>query len=102
MPTIKEVLIAARKKIEKPENWTQGTGAKDIEGRYADADSPEAVCWCSMGALYAVTASMPGTYYNQAYEALRDVINDSIAMFNDTHSHADVIEIFDKAIANAH
>lgn len=46
-----EVLTEARELITPPERWTRGWYARDAEGREVDATDPNAVCFCSIGAL---------------------------------------------------
>jgi hypothetical protein len=87
-----EILIAARKLIEKPENWTQETSARDAAGRETLPTSPRAVCWCASGAILRAGRADAGN----ALFALRSVGN--IAHFNDTHTHPEVLALLDKAI----
>ncbi|WP_460366223.1 DUF6197 family protein, partial [Staphylococcus aureus] len=47
----KEVLTKARELITPPEKWTQGTSARDKEDVPTSADDPQAVCFCSIGAI---------------------------------------------------
>ena len=47
-----EILIAAREKIEH--GWTQKTYARSVDGDGVVYNSPEAVCWCSIGAICAI------------------------------------------------
>jgi hypothetical protein len=99
---IKEILIAARAKIERPENWTKGVFARDSQGRDVTATSKNAVCWCSLGAITATGAC----YYDEekATRFLRlelDAYENSITKFNDLSNHTDVLAMFDRAIAIA-
>lgn len=95
--TVKEVLIAARAKIEDPKNWTQGECARDSKGKEVHSRNERAVCWCSIGAI----AHASGFYYgfDKTIAALESVIPGSISTFNDTHTHAEVLAKFDEAIA---
>ena len=88
-----EILKAARAKIERPECWTQESLRRDACGQ--PCGRREAVCWCSMGAIYDTT--LLGVA-DGAFSALKSVCGDNIADFNDTHTHAEVLEAFDKAI----
>jgi hypothetical protein len=36
---------------EHPEHWTQGTWARDKDGKTSLSDGGEAVCWCAFGFL---------------------------------------------------
>jgi len=64
-----EILIAAREKIER--GWTQKTYARSADGDSVAYNSPEAVCWCSIGAICAVDISRVG---ERAMNILADAI----------------------------
>lgn len=93
-----EILKAARELIAKPERWTRGSGARDASGQDVDASSDDAVCWCAIGAIVRVSENpVP------AEMLLRRVLPDGgfISAFNDSHDHAEVLALFDAAIASA-
>jgi hypothetical protein len=101
----KEMLIKARARIEKPEQWIQDHMALNVMG-FFEEDPQLAVCHCMLGAIKAVT---PQSYsYSPLYNALSNVTTAkyniaSIVEFNDTpgRTHAEVLEVFDIAIAEA-
>lgn len=98
--TTSEVLRKARALIEKPENWTQREVARDARGKPIWNPRDERVCKrCTLGAVDAVAES-----YEQAL-AMRTVLWEACSMsitdFNDTHTHAEVLSLFDRAIAAA-
>jgi hypothetical protein len=98
--TIAETLKAAKAKIESPENWIQQNYAQDSQGKGVSPESPKAVCWCSMGAVRAVA----GSFSKEAEDAvlfLGNQVGEAAWVFNDDHSHAEVLAMFDKAIAAA-
>jgi hypothetical protein len=88
-------LIAARKLIEKPENWCQNNfGWKEhpFEKRYGPR--------CAWGAI--VTAAGPGgTARSAAYKFISIIADRPLPCFNDApqRTHAEVLELFDRAIA---
>lgn len=93
-----EILKAARAKIERPECWTQDVFARDRSGDCVHVLSPNAVCWCSVGACKAVVVA-DFNYFCAALDALADAMGTpEVADFNDTHTHAEVLGAFDKAI----
>lgn len=96
--TTKEVLIAARAKIAKPEQWTQGYYAKDAAGIEANPFSTEAACYCVLGVLHA--SAVGGFSFSNAVDAIRDQIDCAISTWNDNPSrtHAEVLAVFDRAI----
>ena len=49
--TVLEVLMNAKELIRDRDNWTQGTMARDKNGKGVLAYSPDAVCFCVTGAL---------------------------------------------------
>lgn len=99
-----DILKAARAKIEKPENWTQGHLALRSDGRIVGPDNPEAVCWCAEGAIRAVSRKTKGDF-NAAYAALQDALPSQyvgyVHVFNDDicTAHGGVLSVFDRAIA---
>lgn len=80
----REVLIAARKLIEKEENWCQG--AWNRYGRH-----------CAHGAILAATDD--GDLMEAATDAFEGAAGWPILGFNDRSTHAEVLAAFDKAIA---
>ena len=92
-----ETLKAARQLITDPAKWTQGWLARNALGEHADVDSSSAVCFCSIGALCRVGSV---AYYG-AQRILERNISDGLSLgwFNDTHTHAEVLALFDAAIA---
>lgn len=99
---VKEQLIAAKALIATREAWTQGTSARDSLGHAVDPRSPDATCWCAMGAIEKAT----GEYCKNgrgAYGALlhtggfASVIG--VSGVNDDLGFDAVHELFDAAIA---
>ena len=98
MNETKQTLINAKALISDPKKWTQGASARTACGAETLTKSHEAVCFCSIGAIARV--STHHTFTNNAIDVFKKA-NDIpyISTFNDNHSHADVMEAFDKAIA---
>ena len=92
-----ETLKAARQLISDPAKWTQGWFARNALGELVDVDSSSAVCFCSIGALCRVESAA----YSEAKRTLERNISDGLSLgwFNDTHTHAEVLALFDAAIA---
>ncbi len=112
-PTTKEVLVKAKELIQDPKHWIQGTFARDSEGRGVAVYVPEAVCFCSLGAMRRASLNYPipepvlkafvaGIYEVPLEEVGHNVymMKDGITSFNDKpgRTHARVLEVFDKAI----
>jgi hypothetical protein len=98
-----EALKAARAKIEKPENWTKCTFARDRCGIPVSSISGYAVCWCSGGAVLSATKSGPIQAAVIAMNYLDYVTDGNFVSFNDApkRKHEEVLAAFDKAIALA-
>lgn len=98
-----EVLKAARELISNPARWTQGAFAKDVIGKQVAFDDPSAVCWCARGAMYVI-GDRSGLA-TDGWRALRAAIQGSldsdlcVSSFNDSHTHAEVLALFDATIA---
>lgn len=109
-----DVLRGARERISSEDHWLQGTYARvSGEGAETAARSPSATCWCSIGAIMAAAgdgfdpkAQLPDaslTAGDEALNTLRLVLADmgqpiAVAGYNDSHSHAEVMALFDAAI----
>jgi hypothetical protein len=97
--TTLETLKAARKMIEKPENWTQGELGRKADGtpikNGAISSLGQATCFCAAGALLMVIRGKRRAPWN----CLQAVMGDYVPSFNDTHTHAEVLAAFDAAIA---
>ncbi len=103
LPKVSQVkldLIAAKALIDAPEKWCQGTTSKS----YPDGS----IGRCAFGALVAVNYRREDNrLFRGAYNALLGEIPSSATMatsverFNDTHTHAEVMALWDRAIARA-
>lgn len=81
---VKEVLVAARILIQDEKNWCQKL-MSDCEGRH-----------CALGAIFAAAKDI--NTVSQVWEKLQDVMGQSVGDYNDSHSHTQVLAMFDKAI----
>ena len=103
----KEILIAARAKIDTPSKLAKGWFATDVNGVRVSSSSPNAVCFCSLGAVYSCDEAPEGSLYHtpetmKAVSLLEAALGSwKIPYFNDNSTHAEVLELFDKAIALA-
>lgn len=96
-----EILIEARKKIEKPENWTTKVFARDKYGVNVPCREDNAVCFCTLGALRRTCWKDHNFKWpsHHAEVALEMQMEFTIAHFNDNHTHAEVLAAWDRAIA---
>lgn len=97
--TVKEVLIAARAKIEKPENWTQKAYARDNLGFKVMPSDDGAVCFCAAGALRSLRDLTYIVKENSWYALVTEMGTQTVSFFNDRHTHDQVLHAFDRAIA---
>jgi hypothetical protein len=83
-----DVLRAAREYISDPSRWSQGW--------YDDGGAV-----CAIGAVNVAMGRQPDCgEISEAEEALRSAVSgDSVVDFNDSHSHAEVLAVFHRAIA---
>jgi hypothetical protein len=107
-----EILMNAQALIANPANWTQGNFAKDINNVDTNILSDDAVCFCSIGAVrkvvgldsfyFGLDSDEKRSYYFSAYKFLEDSVDGLfVAAFNDSSTHAQVMEMFETAIALA-
>jgi hypothetical protein len=98
--TTKEVLKKAKEKIEQ--GWCQHVIAKDREGTKVPADSPEAIQWCSVGAIASIYAKQDVfiTFTPEYNLILKVLKTESLAEWNDRPKRTieEVLAAFDKAI----
>lgn len=94
-----EILKAARELIAVPERWTQGALAKAYDGESLWYGDNRATCFCAEGALKRVCLSDGDSY--DAYMELSDAAGMPAHHFNDSHTHPEVIALFDRAITAA-
>jgi len=100
--TALDVLKAARKRIDKPENWLQGEFARTADGYLCESSTdPTAAKWCMLGACNAsgYDATELGRQVRRLLVDVTGVL--SLTVFNDSHTHAEVLAVLDKAITLA-
>lgn len=98
--TTKEVLERALAIIEDPERWTQGAYARHKNGNPIGPLEEAACRWCSLGALEKAgddPVSLDALYAlnNASMQYCSKAPHD----LNDEGSHAEVVEMFKRAIA---
>ena len=95
-----ETLKAARDLISDPARWTQFVQARDGHGTQVPHNDPTAHCFCIMGAVgrTAVQGNKMDALKVLSRVTRRN-FDTSIPDYNDTHTHAEVLALFDAAIA---
>jgi len=97
-----EILKAARELISAPERWTRDQFSRNEAGFAIDPESEKACCFCAVGALIKVSDN-DIFLRHQAKDFLAEhlpVGYASIPAFNDSHTHPEVVALFDAAIAS--
>lgn len=94
-------LVAARALIADPARWTQGEFARSNTGAGCLVSARNRVSLCALGAADAATRDEPtSTRLNNVVDQLRRHTGGmSLSTFNDRHTHAEVLAVFDAAIA---
>ncbi len=86
--------------LEDPKRWCQGHSAALSDGSPTFSQDDQAVAWCVAGAIWVVYGArekMPGRD-ETAFTALFRVIGvTSPGSFNDTHTHAEVLDAVRRA-----
>ena len=93
-----EVLEDARYILDKPEHWTQGAFARDLDGSPVSATSCKAVCFCLVGAfIKAGDGADTGNIYRLT---MRVFPNEQrlFASLNDSSTHAEILTHLDALI----
>lgn len=100
MKTTKQTLEAARALIADKAHWTQGSVSMDMLDRVRHPRHPAACRWCATGAVVKAAAGS-----NYVFERCLGALHmslvgfQSIESFNDTHTHDEVLQLFDAAIS---
>lgn len=106
MLTTKEVLSLAYQLLEKPECWTKGCMARNIEDRKVSITHPHACKFSLEGAIYRI-ALITKTKVFDAHQLVKGGISKGmtipIAHFNDANgtTHSAMLAILRKAIERA-
>lgn len=100
-----QILKDARALIADEKNWTRGTYSRDQYGECVEPSSKEAACFCSLGALAKASNAVELEETLDGEAVLVSLVYEEgfvdVASFNDSHSHAQGLNLFDRAIARA-
>jgi hypothetical protein len=84
------------------EAWTKGTLARDANWAPVQSLSPEAVCWCLVGASERADPQSMGTYADEEIETTLRALGKTscIQDFNDSEytEHEDILMVLDHTI----
>lgn len=95
------VLRKARAVVSDQTRWCRGALARDTCGRVVKPADASAERWCALGALH-VACPVGSIIRMQAFAALRDALHVGMRIdeFNDTATHAQVVDLYDRAICS--
>lgn len=93
--TTLETLKAMRELLSAPERWTKGECARDASGNRVDISSPDATCFCLIGA-----AGLVGEFKSVMDLLDRLVAPGPASCWQDApeRTHAEVLALLDRAI----
>lgn len=92
------ILRKARDLITDPAHWTQGESARNQYGEMVYPNSNTAVCWCAAGAISRAAYTEEYSDQCAAERLLNACCAGDFINYNDSHTHAEVLALFDKAI----
>lgn len=97
-----DILKKARELISDPIHWCRGCFAKTASGERRYFLAQDAHSWCAKGAVFHFALTLDHTEVAEAFLALEQAADTpfGVAMFNDSHEHADVMAMYDRAIAS--
>jgi hypothetical protein len=112
MSKVLEILKMGKQILTPEDHWTQGSLAlSDDLFVETQPHSPDAVCWCLVGAIQKAGYVIDDTPSNMATCTALMLLDDlsgiphtkagenrRCAEFNDTHTHGEVLALIDKAI----
>lgn len=89
---VARILRDAADLIEPPGRWTRGTLARDEHGLPVAAESPDAVCWCALGAVQRVASADTNARWD-ALEAIEAIVAEPapISHWNDRQPSAALV-----------
>lgn len=92
-----QLLEQGKDLIADPKCWTQAAFARDWDDCGVRSCSPDAVRWCTAGAVLKVR-DPPDQITKEANWLLDRAMDGCAVEFNDTHTHEEVMAAWDRAI----
>lgn len=95
-----EILLSAAFALTPPENWGTGWVATTDHGEIRSVHEPDAARWCVIGACMAAAVALG--HGSVSTESIKSLIGKAcgcrdVADFNDTHTHAEVLDALYRA-----
>jgi hypothetical protein len=94
------IFLRAAERLSKPGAWTQDASARDAHGIPVGSKSPDATCWCLLGAIVAEAK----TRQHEARAILRlneEVGYRSASQFNDYQTSVEPVLDLLRRVGNA-
>ena len=100
---LSEFLVIAKSKIDSENKWCQGSCAINVKGFTVLAIDSSACRFCAAG---AIISGIDEKCEKLSHELLEEIIKKdsnhaNLVEFNDSSTHKQVMELWDKAIAKA-
>ena len=101
-PGIKDLLVKARELITEKEHWTTEAYGRSVSGSIVvRAQLKKASCFCATGALiraWQAIGNLGVDEYLDAVGLLEKSMEMNILIYNDSHTHEEVLNAFDQVI----
>lgn len=93
-----EILLSAAFVLTPPENWTQEEIARDAEGLRVLDEDPRACRWCFIGAIRQSAFTLGHKPVpHDIWDAIEAAGAGACGSWNDTHTHAEVLDALYRA-----
>ena len=106
----RDILVKARELISDKAHWIQGNYGRNNHGNpVARRELYAATCFCAAGAVIRATQILredntldyaPEAIYKAFFDS-PSTWTDSLVVYNDQHSHEEVLALFDRTISDA-
>lgn len=95
-----QILRGARELLSDPKKWTKGKLAKNELGLEVNTQDEAAVCYCAMGAIDKLAGNDVVRHSAALSWLIAALPSGNVVLFNDAPetTHADILDLFDKAI----
>ena len=104
---VDRILRKAKDLIDTPEKWAKNQMARNVNGMHVNVRNPDAVCFCSLGALYRAAHVLGIGYVRHIglVDACEEVLMKytgrcNLTYFNDQYdrNHDEIMHLFDQGI----
>ena len=98
MNKITQELIAEKEILSDPARWLKGELSADANGQCVEPESPNAKCWCQLGASYKLNSSIDTQCFKS--DVAKELDYPSAIEFNDSAmtTHQNLMDFYDACI----